>query len=439
MKGWINLKINIDNSNLVRFAVVAGLLVVMAILIVMANPAQWNHNHKNKMDNSVVLSTGTIVSGDTILARLTALGLTPTERSKITRSLSSIFSFRRVRPGDTFELRRSTDGVVLSFDYYSYPDKVYSVVRSSSSEGIMVASQHEVPLEKEMVGFRGTIKHSLYETVVDGGQSGEIAMKIADILAWQVDFLTEPRPGDEVRVVWERYRRNGEFLFDGRILAVEYRGKIGRHFAVYYDGNKEGNKEGNKKYAGYYDLDGRSVRKAFLRAPLLYRRISSYFSHRRFHPILRYWRPHLGIDYAAPTGTPVEAVGDGKVIFVGRNHDYGNQVKIRHNSTYITYYGHLSRFARGIRKGKYVKQGQVIGYVGATGLATGPHLDFRIKRYGKFVNFLKLKIPPAKSLPKRLREEYKSLRIERLAALGSLWKCGESVVLTKPSISRHGG
>jgi murein DD-endopeptidase MepM/ murein hydrolase activator NlpD len=255
---------------------------------------------------------------------------------------------------------------------------------------------------------------------VDGGQSGEIAMKVADILAWQVDFLTEPRPGDEVRVVWERYRRNGEFLFDGRILAVEYRGKGNRCFAVYYDGNE--------KYAGYYDLQGQSVRKAFLKAPLSYRRISSYFSHSRFHPILRYWRPHLGIDYAAPTGTPVEAVGDGKVIFAGRNHDYGNQVQIRHNSTYVTYYGHLSRFARGIKKGVYVKQGQVIGYVGMTGLATGPHLDFRIKRNGKFVNFLKLKIPPAKSLPKRLMEEYKSLRIERLAALGGLWKYGESAV-----------
>jgi len=429
MKGRTDLKIN--SSSWVRFVVVAGLLIVMTILIVMANPARWNHNHRNKINDSVVLSTGTIVSGDTILARLTALGLTPAERSEITQSLSRVFSFRHVMPGDTFELKRSTDGVILSFDYYSYPDKVYSVVRSSSSEGIMTASQHEVPLEKEIVGFRGTIKHSLYETVVSGGQSGEIAMKIADILAWQVDFLTEPRPGDEVRVVWERYRRNGEFLFDGRVLAVEYRGKIGRHFAVYYDGNK--------KYEGYYDLDGRSVRKAFLRTPLSYRRISSYFSHRRFHPILRYWRPHLGIDYAAPTGTPVEAVGDGRVIFVGRNHDYGNQVKIRHNSTYVTYYGHLSRFARGIKRGKYVKQGQVIGYVGATGLATGPHLDFRVKRNGKFVNFLKLKIPPAKSLPKRLREEYKSLRIERLAALGGLWKYGESVVLIKSSVSGHGG
>jgi len=416
------LKININSSRWVRFVVVAGLLVVMAILIVMANPARWNHNHKNKVDDSVILSTGTIVSGDTILTHLAALGLTPAERSKITQPLSRVFSFRYVMPGDTFELSRSTDGVVLGFNYYSYPDKVYSVVRSSSSEGIMVASQHEVPLEKEIVGFRGTINSSLYGTVVDGGQSGELAMKIADILAWQVDFLTEPRPGDEVRVVWERYRRNGEFLFDGRILTVEYRGKGNRCFAVYYDGNE--------KYAGYYDLQGQSVRKAFLKAPLSYRRISSHFSHSRFHPILRYWRPHLGIDYAAPTGTPVEAVGDGKVIFVGRNHDYGNQVKIWHNSTYVTYYGHLSKFARQIKKGVSVKQGQVIGYVGATGLATGPHLDFRVSKNGKFVNFLKLKIPPAKSLPKELMEEYISLRIERLAALGGLWKYGESGVDT---------
>ena len=155
---------------------------------------------------------------------------------------------------------------------------------------------------------------------------------------------------------------------------------------------------------------GESIQKQLLKAPLHYRRISSYFSNRRFHPILKFYRPHHGIDYAAPRGTPVSTIGDGKVIFVGRKKSYGKTIKIKHNSVYESWYGHLSGYHKRIKKGVYVKKGQVIGYVGSTGLSTGPHLDFRIKKNGRLVNFLKLKFPPLRRLTKGHMEKFAKLR-----------------------------
>ncbi|MBK8576099.1 MAG: M23 family metallopeptidase [Elusimicrobia bacterium] len=214
-----------------------------------------------------------------------------------------------------------------------------------------------------------------------------VIVELADIFAWDIDFLTETRDGDRFALSWEEERTPDRRLVSVKILGAIYLGKFtGSHTALRFMDE-------------YYDAEGASLRRAFLHAPLNFRRISSGFTKRRFHPILRTWRPHHGTDYAAATGTPAVTVGDGVVFYRGYKGGLGNVVKVRHNGTYSTYYGHLSRFAKGIGAGTRVKQGQVIGYVGSTGLSTGPHLHFEMIKNGTSVNFLSLKVPSVGSVP----------------------------------------
>jgi murein DD-endopeptidase MepM/ murein hydrolase activator NlpD len=220
-------------------------------------------------------------------------------------------------------------------------------------------------------------------------------MEYADVFAWSVDFLTETREGDVYAVIADTQRAS-----DGRLL--------GRSVAAaLYAGRETGVKRAFAYKGEYYNQLGEILKRMFLRAPLNYRRISSYFTLRRYHPILRIFRPHLGIDYAAPTGTPVSAVAAGTVSFAGRKGGFGNFVQVRHSNGYVSSYGHLSRFAYGVHSGARVAQGQVIAYVGMTGIATGPHLDFRIQQNGKFINFLKIKNRSAGDMDKRRLAEFK--------------------------------
>lgn len=239
----------------------------------------------------------------------------------------------------------------------------------------------------------GEIKTNLYNSALSHHIDPQIILSLAEIFAWDIDFFTDLRPGDKYQVVYEKIFANGKFVRNGRILAARFINQ-GRVLEAYYFETSEGKGD-------YYDAKGNSLRKAFLKAPLRYKRISSYFSYHRLHPILGIVRPHLGIDYAAPIGTPVEAVADGKITYIGWNDGYGKFIKIQHNHIYASTYGHLSRFAKGLRRGSRVKQGQVIGYVGMTGLATGPHLDFRFLKNGRFINYLKFKSPAGRPLPKK--------------------------------------
>jgi murein DD-endopeptidase MepM/ murein hydrolase activator NlpD len=215
-------------------------------------------------------------------------------------------------------------------------------------------------------------------------------MRFADLLAWQVDFLTDPRPGDRFLVLVEELRVHGVELGFGRILVAEYEGPEASARATRWTGPDD--------VVDWYDDEGKSVRRAFLKSPLNYQRISSHFSARRRHPILKTVRPHWGVDYAAPSGTPVSALGSGVVTFAGRKGGFGNYVEVRHGSAYTTCYGHLSRFCDGVRAGRRVEQGQVLGYVGSTGLSTGPHLDFRVKHHGQFVDPLRIEAPAGRRL-----------------------------------------
>jgi len=358
----------------------------------------------------VVVSTGTFARGDSLYSCLSSHGISPREILVLEKLLNPLYDTRRCYPGARYEIIASTGGVLEGFNYYLGPLDIYGVKKSTSGE--LIAFHQKIPLQKRTLGLVGRIETSLYDSTVQLGQSPELIMRFADIFAWQIDFLTEPRPGDTFKLIWEKYYKQGEEFSDGQILTAQYMGKEGTHTAILFE-DPEGGKD-------YYTIKGESLRKRFLRSPLNYRRISSYFSYKRFHPILKYYRPHFGIDYAAPLGTPVVSIGDGVVTYVGWKGDYGRFVKVRHPNGYYSTYGHLSRYRRGIRRRAKVKQGQVVGYVGATGLATGPHLDFRVIRNEKFVNFLKIQIPAAQSVKDRYRREFEITKRERLYQLGIL-------------------
>jgi murein DD-endopeptidase MepM/ murein hydrolase activator NlpD len=225
----------------------------------------------------------------------------------------------------------------------------------------------------------GEIKASLWEAMSARGVPPAVILDYADIFSWSVDFLTEVRDGDKWALAWE-YGTDPS----GRVVSQKIT-------AASYEGAETGRKTAAAAAGGYYDENGESLRSMFLRAPLHYRRISSYFTYKRFHPILKYMRPHLGIDYAAPSGTPVSAVADGTVVFAGWKGGNGRLLVIRHGGGYETTYGHLSGYARGVRAGRRVSQGDLVAYVGSSGLSSGPHLDFRLKQNGKPLNFLKMK------------------------------------------------
>jgi undecaprenyl-diphosphatase len=279
-------------------------------------------------------------------------------------------------------LRRRNSEIVMDF-MLARGEDLYSVSRKGDG---FESAKGNVPVSSITFTAQGALESSLWYAMRASSVPAGVIMEFADIFAWKIDFLTEPRKGDTFALIWEERRTALGVLCPAKILGAVYHGvETGEEYAFRYRDS-------------YYNEKGASLRRAFLRAPLSYRRISSYFSRARFHPILRIYRPHNGIDYAAQSGTPVSAVADGTVAFAGWKGGYGKFIELHHGGTYVTGYGHLRSFAKGLRAGKKVSQSDVIGYVGMTGLATGPHLDFSIKKNGRFVNFLKLDLPPAASL-----------------------------------------
>jgi len=371
---------------------------------------------------TVTLFSGNVRRGDTLYDFLRKSNISSQKSYLILKHLRLVFNPKYCKPGDKLEVQKNENGLVL-FKYFPRGLKYYVV--EEIKPDVFSARVEEIPKEKILIGAKGKISSSLYEAMKNEGLNNELIMKFADIFSWEIDFLTDPRKGDEFQLIWERYvDKNGKVLMDGKIVAAQYINRGKKHTAIHYS-DPQGK-------GGYYTPEGKSLRKAFLRSPLHYRRISSYFSYRRFHPILKIYRPHLGIDYAAPTGTPVSTVADGTVIFVGWRGGYGRCVRIKHPGGYITSYGHLSRFARGIKKGKKVVQGQVIGYVGATGLATGPHLDFRITKNGRYLNFLKLKLPRASSVNSKYLQDFYKIRDFYVANLDFLAQSSQNMIVLSP-------
>lgn len=256
----------------------------------------------------------------------------------------------------------------------------------------------------------GIIQSSLYKTVIDNNINPELAIRLSDIYAWQIDFFKIQR-GDYFKVLYNEEYVDNKPIGIKNILGANFNHNNENYFAI-------GFKENNR--FNFYDQNGKSLRKAFLKAPLKYSRISSRFTNRRYHPILNRYLAHRGVDYAAPLGTPVRSVGDGIITGKGFNKFNGNFIKIRHNNIYSTEYLHLSGFAKNIRKGKKVLQGQIIGYVGSTGLATGPHLDFRFFKNNYPINPVKIKSPPTKSVDNKLMDTFVEIKDRIITQLDSI-------------------
>lgn len=337
---------------------------------------------------------GTIRKGSGLGASLRGEGLPAGEIASVLAGLEPVLDFRRLRPGQRYLLEYGPDDRLARFTYRTGP--LDQVVLAREGDG-WVAGQEVLPYTTKVESVTGEIETSLFEGLVKAGEGDRLAVKFVDIFAWDIDFSHELQRGDTFRIVVEKIYRDGTFVMYGPILGAQYRDRDELHEAYFFLQPDGGD---------YYDPDGASVRKTFLRAPVSYSRISSGYTHRRLHPVLKKVRPHLGIDYAAPVGTPVWAPADGVVTSVSRDRRNGRKVVIRHPGGYQTYYLHLSRFARGLRKGSKVRQKEVIGYVGSSGLSTGPHLDYRMKRHGRWINPLREKFPPGKPLPAKYAEDF---------------------------------
>ncbi|MDO8806087.1 MAG: M23 family metallopeptidase [Elusimicrobiota bacterium] len=333
------------------------------------------------------VSSGTFASS--LDAVLKAEGLGDGERYRISSALSKNLNLRRLRPEDSYELVFSTWGLLRSL---SVTKDLHYYSLSVSSGGAYDVAVQAVELKEASGKVSGVITTSLWESMSAAGVPAAVILDYADIFSWSVDFLTEARSGDRWSLAWD-YTTDPS----GRVISQKIR-------AAFYDGTETGRRNAAAWKGAYYDEKGESLRSMFLRAPLHYRRISSYFSNRRFHPVLKYFRPHQGIDYAAPSGTPVSAVADGTVSFAAWKGGNGRLIVLRHGAGYESTYGHLSRFAKGLRGGRRVSQGDVIGYVGSTGLSSGPHLDFRVKLNGKPLNFLKIKYRSSGGVSGRAKE-----------------------------------
>jgi murein DD-endopeptidase MepM/ murein hydrolase activator NlpD len=344
---------------------------------------------------------GTVGRHDTLASALEGL-VPPAGVQSLVEAARPIHDLARISVGRPFGVALGPDGLMRAFTYGIDELRTLRVVRDGDDlRADVLARRYETRVET--VG--GTIESSLFGAIEASGEEDQLALDLADIYAWDVDFNTEIQRGDSFRVAVEKLSLDGAFARYGRILAAEFvRGdRVLRAFRHEGAGG-----------AGYYDAEERPLRKAFLRSPLRFTRISSRFSRSRLHPVLHVRRAHLGVDYAAPSGTPVAAAAAGVVSAAGWMGGYGRTVKIRHPNGYETLYGHLSRID--VRPGQRVAQGARVGAVGATGLATGPHLDYRMSRDGQFVDPLRLESPPAEPVPENERPAF-AQTLRRSAAL----------------------
>ncbi|MFH1429958.1 MAG: peptidoglycan DD-metalloendopeptidase family protein [Candidatus Uhrbacteria bacterium] len=388
---------------------VCALLVLGGFIAIRG--AAFSDADTNTGENNVVAAPPWIIEsiadGDTFAVVMDRIGVSYSDALAIVDASEEVFDFTMIRAGHDFRYLKEED--VLSVLEYDVDTEEF--VRVQRGDDGFVVTRALIPYEVTTETAQGIVTTSLYENGLADGVPEEIILEFADVFAWTIDFATQVQQGDQYRVVYERRTRDGSDAGYGVVFVGEFV-NTGTSYHAYRFANADGKPT-------YYDDAGTSLIRPMLRAPLKFSYISSGYTYARFHPTLQRATPHLAIDYAAAIGTPVLAVGDGVVGFAGWNGGYGNYIDIRHNSTYSTQYAHLSAYAKGIRAGAHVKQGQVIGYVGSTGFSTGPHLHYQIKKNGSLINPLKLELPPGDPVPEELRAEFEARRAELEAMLPS--------------------
>ncbi len=331
-----------------------------------------------------------ITRGDSLPSLLARLGVSAEESQRVQAATRSQRALRQLKPGRTVLARVTADGQLLLLRHLTDNQRLLSVVRQGDA---LTAKEEPVQLETRTLMKSGSVSHSLYSAMDTADVPDHFATQLSEIFSGEIDFHRDLKEGDRFSVVYEAQYYNGQLVQTGNLLAVEYVNGAEAHQAVRFSGR-------------YYTPTGRSLQRAFLKSPMAFSRISSGFSNARYHPVLQEWRAHRGVDYAAPIGTPIRAIADARVQFVGSKGGYGNLVELKHSGAYSTAYGHMSRFAKGLRQGSQVKQGQVIGYVGQTGLATGPHLHYEFRINGEQRDPLALKLPTSVPLAARERAAF---------------------------------
>lgn len=321
----------------------------------------------------------TVEKNDTLDRLLTAGGLSRGESAGLTAELAKSIDVRRLRPGQLVRFHYDPSGTVDAVQMKITGWGEVNALRNGA--GFDVTTQQATLREVETT-VSASINRSLYEALRDQGEGPQLVQQLVDVFQWDIDFF-ELRKGDSFSLVVKKQYAGADLVGYGPITAARFTHRGNRYEAFRH--------EQSDGRAGYYAAAGTPLRKQFLKAPLKFTRVTSGFTKKRFHPVLKYFRPHYGIDYGAPTGTPVMTTADGVVVEARYKPGEGNFIRVRHSSRYDTCYLHLSRFAKGLKKGTRVTQGDVIGYVGMTGLATGPHLDYRVSENGKWLNPLQLK------------------------------------------------
>jgi murein DD-endopeptidase MepM/ murein hydrolase activator NlpD len=362
-----------------------------------------------EIDATPIVEELPIISGDTLHDVLRRAAVPENTEAALVHAIRESMDVRKLRAGSSFQLTRTALGEPRKLEYQIDLDRILSIDISPGTAPEISPEIAEIPSQTEITPICATLEDSLFQSVDRVGERPELAVRMAEIFAWDLDFNTDPQPGDSFCLLVEKkVYGNGQLPTYGRILAANYV-NMGKLYDAYLFEDSDGRRT-------YFAGDGKSSQAAFLRSPLRFAaRISSGFSQSRLHPVLKIRRPHLGIDYAASTGTPVQAVSAGTVTYSGYSGGAGNLVRISHTNGYETYYMHLSK--RSVRPGQKVSQGQQIGLVGSTGLSTGPHLDFRIKKNGKYLNFEAMKLSRESSLEGARLKQFRSQRDQYLAVL----------------------
>ena len=354
----------------------------------------------------LIESENTISPGHSLSNILSSSGADANSINNLNLIPDSILNSRKINAGNKYTIYNVNDSA-HTLRYFVYHKSKQDFVVLEFLEDTIIASIFSKPAISKKRVSGAVITSSLWNAISDSELDINLALKLSDIYAWSIDFFGLQKMDSFIVYYSELYIDNEPIGIDSIYSAIFYHANH-PYYAIYF---------AKEDIKGYWDLEGNSLRKAFLKAPLSFSRISSHFTYARKHPIYKTIRPHTGVDYAAPAGTPVMSIGDGVVIAKGYKGGGGNTIKIRHNSVYTTAYLHLSKFASNIKEGTHVSQGQVIGYVGSTGSSTGPHLDFRVWKNGEPINPLKLESPPVEPIPDNLKAEFDSIKIPLIEIL----------------------
>ncbi len=387
-----------------------------------AETVQPVQEEASSSSNKIELSSKsiTVKSGDTLAAIFKREGFSARELHDIMQLGEVTASLKDIRPGQVLEFLLDEENKLAGLRYKT--KITHTLIVDRDENGFNAIEDIRTP-EFRVTHSSGIINSSLYLAGQEAGLNDNLIMELAGIFGWDVDFALDIRQGDSFTVLYEEKYLDGEKIGVGDIVAAQFTNQ-GRTFEAVRFTDPNGNSQ-------YYTPEGKSMRKAFLRSPVDFRRISSRFTRERYHPVLGKKRPHRGVDYAAATGTPIKAAGDGKIIFRGTKGGYGNTVVLQHGTQYTTLYAHLSKFKRGLRNGNYVKQGDIIGYVGSSGLATGPHLHYEFRVNDVHRNPLTVKFPDAEPVKKAYKDEFLTQTQPLLAQLSTL---SRGVALAKNDI-----